>query len=209
MPLPNNSTPGRYFNHHWLSRPNVDWVYVSINRSASSFIRNYLSVNGFTKIDPRDYKSTHKLVILRDPLDRLLSGITFFESGKQFIKNPKRFLTEYEFDPHVKLQKTFLEDVDLDNCTFIKYNHLLKHNLLNFLENTNTTMSVEPDNWIDRITPISNPDDENEVEFDSESGIRFQIFNTIKTNKTLYDIVMNYLDEDFKLYNNVRYYGTN
>lgn len=209
MPAIEKLTPGRYYYDMWLSRPDLKWAYISINRSASSFIRTYFLNNKFNKIDPRDYKSAHKLVVLRDPLDRLLSGITFFRSGRQFIKNPKRFLTEYEFDPHLKLQKKFLEEVDLDNCTFIQYNNVLKQNLLAFLKQHNTTMAVEPDNWNDRITPISHPDRENEVELGSESSLRFEVFNAMKNDIKLYDTVMNYLDEDFKLYNNVRFYGTN
>ena len=201
--------PGRYFEDMWMSRPDVDWLYVSINRSGSSFTRTYLLNNGFDKVDPRDNRSTHKLVILREPLDRLMSGVSFWKFGKQFIRNPQRFLTEYEFDHHIKLQTKFLIDVDLDTCTFMKYGSSLKSNLIQFVAEQKTTMLHEPGHWENRITPINTPDGEDMVEPDSESGIRFQIYNAMKDGGKLYETVMTYLEEDYKLYNSVKFYGTN
>lgn len=209
MPVINKSAPGRYFLETWFSRPDIDWVYVSINRAGSSFIQDYLLRNGFIKIDPREYKSKHKLVILREPLDRLLSGITFFNAGKQFIKNPKRFFTEHEFDPHIKSQSSFMEHVNLDNCTFIKFNNKMQYNLFDFLKKSNTKMPNDPIEWIDRITPINTPGGDNSVDVNSESGVRFQMYNAMKKDMRLHDIVMDYLAEDYKLYNSVSFYGTN
>lgn len=201
----------RYSDSNWYTRSDVDWVYVRINRTGSSWFRSYLVENNFEQGNPRDLKGRHKLVILRDPMDRFLSGMAFHEGVIElFRKNPKRTLADYRTDPHLMPQVDFLKDVNLNNCTFIKYSDTWTENLSEFVNQTNTKMDIPPsEDWHVKVTPLTLPDNPLLCYLDQSTRDRYTLMDMIKSSEIFRVTVAEYLEKDYNLYKNVKWYGTN
>ena len=194
--------------HVWLTREDVDWVYVRINRCGSTWLTNYLKLNGFASGNPRELKNHHKLIVLREPLERLISGICSINGlAPKFAMQPRKTLNYLITDPHTKPQVEFLQDINLSNCTFIKYSPIWTENFFDFLNRKNTTMTVaSEDAWFNK------PGVEQENEFtyiDDNIKARFSLLQLIKDDQFLNKTVADYLEKDYKLYNSLEWYGTN
>jgi hypothetical protein len=70
------------------------------------------------------------LIALRDPIERWISGIAQFmgvESNHRFTLH--ELVERVTVDDHTELQTYFLQDVDIDKCTFLKVNQNLRTNI--------------------------------------------------------------------------------
>lgn len=203
----------RYLEHSWYTRSDVDWAYVRINRTGSSWFTNYLTDNDFVREDPRKLKNHHKLVILRHPIDRFLSGVAFFDEiddiYDRLVSHPSMTVTQYITDPHIKPQSLFLRDVDLNNCTFIQYNNKIPKNIESFLKERNTIMENPPQDWTVKITPFIQTYKNATIPLDRATQVRYNLMNLMAKNLKFENKIKSYFVDDFKLYDNVRWYGTN
>lgn len=202
----------RYMDCVWLTREDIDWVYVRINRSGSTWMSKYLEANDFIQTEIQTLMKHHKLLVLREPLERFMSGIAFYDDlYKKLIKNPKKVIDEYSHDSHIRLQAQSLKNVDLNNCTFIKYGKNWTDNFHQFLKQRNTVMSVKPPlNWLNKITPFDNINiSSKEGGFQQNDIDRFFLKKYFDENPKFNKVIMDYLEEDYKLYNKVEWYGTN
>jgi hypothetical protein len=194
--------------NNWFSRPDVDWAYIRINRTGSTWLTDYLTTNDFEKCSPRTLRNHHKLIVLREPLERFISGLCMHDGLiNKFISQPRQVLIRYEDDPHILPQVDFLKDVDLDNCTFIKYSPTWVNNLSHFLIEHDTSMHTFPGTeWYNKtkfedgtkITPI-----------DQNIKVRFILAELYQEDPFIHKLVNQYLEKDYKLYNKVKWYGTN
>lgn len=127
-----------------MSSPNVNLMYVYIPKNASSWTKsnlldwkwefyNYHSDNLYHK---------HAIIVLRDPVERWLSGIAEYFFAKHQDFDPayvnKKFLDlifdRVAFDDHTEKQVLFLQNLNLTNATFFycdkeyrtKFSHFLK-----------------------------------------------------------------------------------
>ena len=200
----------RYNGSVWFSREDVDWVYVKINRVGSTWMADYLSANDFIQTDLSSLANHHKLIVLREPLEKLMSGIIFHDSlFKKLIKTPKKVLDDFSEEPHVRLQIKSLKNVDLNNCTFIKYSREWTKNFDMFLKGRGTKMDVKPPSvWTNKTTPFENINLHNKT-IDEVTRDRFYLKKYFDENPKFNKIIMDYLEEDYKLYNKVEWYGTN
>lgn len=197
-----------YTWHSWLSRPDVDWAYIRINRTGSSWLTDYLTINGFENNNPRTLRNQHKLVVLREPLERFISGICVYDDlVKKFISQPRQVLIRYENDPHIRPQVDFLKDVDVDNCTFIKYSPTWVSNFAQFLRDHNTSMHTSPSTeWFNK--PKFEDASENTL-IDQNIKNRFILSNLYHEDPFMHKLINQYLEKDYKLYSKVKWYGTN
>lgn len=192
----------------WLTRADVDWVYIQINRTGSTWLANYLKSNDFNKGIPRTLRNHHKLVVLREPLDRFISGICFHDGlVNKFIAQPRQILIQYENDSHIRPQVNFLKDVDVDNCTFIKYSPTWVSDFAQFLKEHNTSMHTAPSTeWYNK--PKFEDADE-ATQIDENIKNRFILGELYKEDPFIQKTIDQYLEKDYKLYNKVKWYGTN
>ena len=134
-----------------LVSPDESWVYIPITKNASSFTEYILK----HKCDWRESnfiaesKLTEKkiLVVLRDPLDRWMTGVVEHFDRKNSINSGVRLDNEHllyyvfnqgALDEHSELQVNFLKGIEMGNCTFIKlednytnlFQSFLKQNLV-------------------------------------------------------------------------------
>lgn len=201
----------RYHDNIWYTRSDVDWAYIKINRTGSTWLENYLVDNGFKREEPKKLKNHHKLVILRHPIDRFLSGVSFFdEFYDKLIANPSMTFPQYITDPHFKPQTLFLREVDLNNCTFVQYNKNLPKNIESFLKEHNVTMKNPPAAWTGKVTPFTqNLKDKTIMSPDKNTQVRFDVMNRMDNDVKFESKIKSYFVDDFKLYDTVKWYGKN
>lgn len=129
-----------------LTSEDESCVYVPIAKNASSFTEYILKRNFRWKEDNfiarPELKQKEILVVVRDPLERWMSGVVehFFrknwpESG---VKMDNEHLLYYVFhqgalDEHTELQVNFLAGIDTDNCTFLRMNKNFTNSFKSFM----------------------------------------------------------------------------
>ena len=119
-------------------------MYVQIPKNASSWTKlnlKELDWSNFNYHYDHLYKK-HALVVLRDPVDRWLSGICeYFALYHQDI-NTDQFNTSFYdllmeqlvFDDHTEQQHYFIEGLSYDKITFFLCDHNYRSNFSNFLK---------------------------------------------------------------------------
>ena len=105
-------------------------TFVHIPKNASSFVKGCLiSTEKFTHSNSL-ITAERYLIALRDPIERWVSGITQLMSvpDNQHL-TLQDLVSTVTFDDHTELQTYFLQDVDIDRCTFLKVNQNLRTNI--------------------------------------------------------------------------------
>lgn len=101
-------------------------TYVHIPKNASSFIKGcLLGSHKFTHSDTL-VKNNKYLVVLRDPIERWVSGMAQYEINSKLSDIPYEQIT---LDDHTERQVYFLQSVDLTKCDFIMVDDQLTNNL--------------------------------------------------------------------------------
>ena len=123
-----------------MSLPGKDLMYVYIPKNASSWTKPNLKDWGWEFFNYRtDRLNKHALVILRDPVERWLSGIAEYLTlyHKDMVKPWKEtediIFDRITFDDHTEKQTKFLEGLDTDNCTFMMCDESYRQNFSNFI----------------------------------------------------------------------------
>jgi hypothetical protein len=126
-----------------MSRPDSDLMYVNIPKNASSWTKPNLEQQGWEIYNYHTDNLYHKtaMVVLRDPVERWVSGIAEFLylyhrdwPDSAFTKPMLDLIFDkIAFDDHTERQGYFLEGLDLDRCVFFKFGENYKKNFSNFL----------------------------------------------------------------------------
>ena len=112
-----------------LLSPDGRHFLLQIPKNASTFLGNCLTANGWTFSNISHTQNVVQLVVLRDPVERWLSGFATYAAlhlfgwgygSDHFIKeyNPlveKIIFTKLAFDDHTAPQSVFLEQLDDNN----------------------------------------------------------------------------------------------
>ena len=115
------------------------FVYVPITKCASTFISNFLQGpdfdshewnfvgnQGYHNPPPRD--QTWHMTVLRDPLDRWISGIVHWLSHRSdWLDMIPKVFDQIEMDIHTTPQSWFLSDIDFDRTVWIQYRKNLEN----------------------------------------------------------------------------------
>ena len=115
--------------------PKKSITFINIPKNASSFIKGCLISSGcFTHSDSL-VTADRYLVILRDPIERWVSGIAQFVTEDYTIPLINqtlplhRLIKTITVDDHTELQTYFLEGVDINKCEFLLVNQNLRTNI--------------------------------------------------------------------------------
>lgn len=132
---------------HCLTSPDESWVYIPITKNASSFTEYILKKKCDWKdsnfIANHNLQNSQILVVLREPIDRWLSGVVEHFARKNppdsGVRLDNEHLLHYVFhqcvlDEHSELQVNFLNGIESKNCTFIRLNDNYTKSLSNFME---------------------------------------------------------------------------
>ena len=108
-------------------------TFVHVPKNASSFVKGCLINNGW-QYSKTFVPSEHYLVVLRDPLERWLSGMAEYQvNSKQLDLDVHTIFNTITFDDHTELQTYFLKDVNIAKTTFLKFGDNLRNDLNTFL----------------------------------------------------------------------------
>ena len=134
-----------------MSKSDTDLMYINIPKNASSWVKLVLGQQGWEFYNYHtDNLNKQPVVVLRDPVDRWLSGIAeymyLYHRNIDTVDLPKSFFDlvfgQVAFDDHTERQILFLQNIDLDSCIFFKFDQNFKTDFLNFL-NTHTDIKEQ------------------------------------------------------------------
>ena len=105
-------------------------TFVHIPKNASSFVKVcLLSTEKFTHSNSL-ITAERYLIALRDPIERWISGIAQFMNDKNNQHATLHdLLDRITIDDHTELQTYFLQEIDLDRCSFLRVDRNLRTNI--------------------------------------------------------------------------------
>jgi hypothetical protein len=188
---------GHSLGECWVDEVN-DKTYIHIPKNASSFVKGVLiGSGGFWHHSETLINSNENLIILRDPIDRWLSGITqYLHNSKQIDMPMELVFDKITFDDHTDLQTYFLQGVDLTSTTYMMVNDLLRANLNDWIIGNGYRTNVDI-----AIQYNASKDDERITTKDYYANLLEQLPDLVLKLKE-------HFAEDYKLINSVQYYGT-
>lgn len=176
-----------------MTSPDESFVYIPIAKNASSFTEFILKHNFNWKennyIANQHLKEKQILVVVRDPLERWMSGVVehFFrkngpESG---VKMDDEQLLYYVFhqgalDEHTELQVNFLSGIDTDNCTFLRMNKNYTNSFKSFMLHR---LNKHVNFWNRDYSPQYNDSSKNKVKKTLSSYLK-KYYNASKQSRT-------------------------
>jgi len=183
---------------HWDSA----YMYVHIPKNASSWTKPNLKDFGWEFYNYHaDQLDKHALVVLRDPVERWVSGIA--EYFTLYHNNFNTWTSDVfdlvfdriTFDDHTERQVKFLHGLDTDNCTFFDFDNYRLNFSVWIKENYG-------DNKYDRY-------EFQHVSEHSPERKRFkEIFNRELQNSKYLEQIKNHYAKDYELINSIKYYGS-
>ena len=189
-----------------MSHPDHDLMYINIPKNASSWTKNNLLESNWEHYNYHTDNLYHKhaLIVLRDPVERWLSGIAEYMYLYHLNLDSAHFskcffdivFDRVAFDDHTEQQVLFLEKINFDNCTFFLCGPEYRKSFSQFLNNYGISNNYYNYNY-------------QHVTGDSPERKKFQqIFKkTIENNsKYLYNI-KSFFSKDYELINLVKFYA--
>ena len=189
-----------------MTAPNSDLMYIHIPKNASSWTKPNLQDWGweFYNYHSDQLSAKTPLIVLRDPVDRWLSGIAeylyLYHKNIDFAFAGRAFFDlvfdKIAFDDHTEKQVYFVDNIDLSKCVFFKCGPDYRQQFSQFLNEHGM-----PNRY--------NKYDYQHVSDLSPERKRFkEIFTEqLKNSKYLYQ-VKEYFKQDYELIEQVQFYGT-
>jgi hypothetical protein len=168
-------------------------TFVHIPKNASSFVKGcLLSTEKFTHSNSL-ITAERYLIALRDPIERWVSGITqlMSVSDNQHL-TLQDLVSTVTFDDHTELQTYFLQDVDIDRCTFLKVNQNLR---------TNIKLWLGEHGYIHTGPDVPNINEGNQLAKDRFAAM-------VDGNSQIKLKLAEHYANDYELINRVKFYGT-
>ena len=187
-------------------------AYINIPKNASTWVKSQLltldcyEYNYFKNLE---LAKMPKLVILRDPIERWISGISWYMTmyhGKLFDKCKDDFsqsilmeiiTNKINFDEHTTPQMQFLQAVDFDNTTFIKVNHTDRVFCKVFSKFFKCELGI--DNSFDQEKP------QHVAKFKAGQNRWVNFFQSV-LDQNLINKLNQYYQDDIRLFNKVKFY---
>ena len=186
---------GHRLGECWVDEVN-DKTYIHIPKNASSFAKGVLiGSGGFWHHSETLINSSENLIVLRDPIDRWLSGITqYLYNNKLDLSNDKIF-DKITFDDHTDLQTYFLQGVDLNKSTFMFVDDNLRANLANWIYDHGYRTNVDI-----AIKYNASSEDDRAITKDHYTKLLDQSPEFVLK-------LQQHFEEDYKLIGKVKFYG--
>lgn len=125
------------------SANDTDYIYVPLPKCASRYtvqVLNYMCgwMENGNFILNKELQEKKKIIALRDPLSRWLSGIVHhfhLQELQMLDENMHYIFNQITLDPHSELQVKYLEGLDTDQCVFLMLDDTYTNNLKHFIVN--------------------------------------------------------------------------
>lgn len=188
-----------------MSHPDSDLMYVNIPKNASSWTKpNLLDWGWKAQNYHTDQLDKTAIVVLRDPVDRWLSGIAEylalyhpnFGNGEWTEHVFDIIFDTITFDDHTEQQVKFLQGLDTDRCVFFRCDQLYRQDFSKFLNEQG----------------MANRYHRYEYQHVSENDpVRHnfkELFKATIQNSKYLDNVKRHFAADYDLINSIKYYGS-
>lgn len=188
------------------TRDDVDFVYVPVTRCGSTWLRSVFRHNKFTEHlvieniqelqEVPELRDKVKLIVLRDPLERLISGMYAPEDfDLDTIYSREKIFTNFPTDIHTCPQVRFLNGVPTDRAIYIKYENtptwgFEMHDLLRTMVPNYEEGPVKWENWGHGSSPKD-------------------LLDIARNDKVIYNNLMEYLKEDQEFFDKVKWHESN
>lgn len=190
----------------FFSSPCNLFAFVPIPKCASTYVTKFLVEGLSWKISKEDDRIQdslfRKLVILREPIDRWVSGMAqYLTTYHGDLPLQSRELTEFifkrvDFDPHTTPQVNFIAGLDIDSTIFFRFDSQLEKNFRSYIhENTGKDYNLPV---FRNDTPKSG----------HKPYIGQKLKVLLKSNDQWLQHVTDYYKKDIDLYNEVKFYGS-
>jgi hypothetical protein len=181
-------------------------IYIHIPKNASSWTKTNLRTLDFEfynyHFDKIYDTSKTVLVVLRDPVDRWLSGIAEYFYLYHVDIDTTEFTPSFfdvifdkvSFDDHTERQVYFIKDMNLDQCVFFKFELDYRNKFSKFLSSrgiSNQYYNI-PFKHVNEHSP--------------ERKKFKQIFSQQLTNEKYIQKIRDYFKEDYNLINSINFY---
>ena len=186
-----------------MINPDGDMMYVNIPKNATSWTKPNLLDFKWTESNYHTYNlNVHALVVLRDPVERWLSGIAEYfalyhnsVTGIEYDSNLTNIIFDrITFDDHTEKQVKFVQGLDTDNCTFMLCNAEYRTNFSKFVSEYLGDNKYYKYNY-------------QHVSEDDQDRKHFKgIFKRLLENPKYLSQVQNYFEADYHLINSVKFY---
>ena len=196
-------------------------IYILIPKNASTWIKRHFLPSKDYNYYAQGFAPSHQMVFtsLRDPLDRWISGFAQYVVGNRpehrfHIDNLDwdQVMEQMVFDNHTQPQVDFIANLPRDQVTFFRCDNELSGHVVNFmstfgietkiiLENNNNWFNItqeQPSKWIEGNCYMAPP----------QQTIVDKILTKLKQNSKYIDRIQQFYQQDYQLYNTVKYYGT-
>ena len=187
-----------------MSHQSSSFMYINIPKNASSWTKPNLIDYGWEFYNYRtDKLDKHSLIVLRDPVDRWVSGIaeflTLYHSSYTLDSQETIDLIfdRITFDDHTERQVYFLDGIDTNNATFFWCDHNYRENFSKFISD-----EYGPNQY--------HRYDYQHVSDNSPDRKRFKhIFNlALEKNSKYLNQLKDHFESDYQLIEKIRFYGT-
>lgn len=200
------------FRQYWLDKghefglclTNQRVKYVNIPKCASSWTKQVLLRSNMFRwanyYDDPEAKVNHSLIVLRDPVDRWLSGVCEYFAVHLPNINTTQFnsafydllIDQTTVDDHTEKQVYFIDGIDFSNCTFFKCDNTYSELLHSRFKDANWFM-LDP------------------VHVTSADPLRSKfkkIFQPLLENSKYINHIKHHYKEDYDLIQSIQFYGT-
>jgi len=189
-------------------------IYVNIPKNASSWISlqfnqgvNHDATN-INYYDIVDLTQCRFIVILRDPLDRWISGMTQMiytepETDLDGVANSmnintfdwKLVMERIEFDNHTQKQVDFIYGIPQDQIIWLKFDDQLKDNFINLMLSYGCDVEIKKSDK-DNFT----------LKYSAKQFVMNKIANVLDQHPDYSQKIIEYYHDDYALVNSVKFY---
>lgn len=211
-----NGNKIRIFNHDigfYVRYKSVMCDFIPIPKNSSTYVESFFDIalgeksyENFKFQTPITPKKT--IVVLRDPIDRWISGIVHYfyltnQVGYEVIpKTIWDFVTnQIVFDEHTELQSRFLPNLDTDDIFFFKQDQTLQANIEEFIK---VQFNIPETAWIKKKNKIQY---NKSLNFFYKNKLKKYVLGLSFNNKVLLNRLKKVYEPDFELFNSVNFYG--
>jgi hypothetical protein len=190
-------------------------IYVQIPKNASCWFKHhFMPADAYNYYkDGFDDNENLALVVLRDPVERWISGIAQYLVGftpghKFYIDNIdwESLTTQVVLDEHTQPQSDFIANLPTDNIVWFKCDSNLPNNFIDFMKKYNVNIKLLDEN--NDVTNIFNVTKKVQPGSHTvaQQTIVDKIINNLNENPKYLDRIKEFYQNDYKLYNTVPYY---